>query len=95
MPDRRRWSTEYTLNLPSLIAILGLAITLAGGLIANDRRQTTTEGEVKVLKEVDRGIIDHAAAVNEVAVRDRAEMRADVKEIKDTVNKIADVQRRR
>lgn len=95
MPDRRRWSAEYTINLPSLVAILALAMTLTGALIMNDRRQTTTEGEVKVLKEADRGIIDHAAAVNEIAIRDRSEMRDDIKEIKATVNKIADNQRRR
>ena len=95
MPDRRKWSAEFTINVPSVLAIIGLAITLTGALILNDRRQTVTEGEVKVLKEADKSIIDHAQAVEQVVVRDRAEMRDDIKEIKATVNKIADIQRRR
>lgn len=95
MPDRRKWSTEFSINVPSVLAIIGLAITLTGALILNDRRQTVTEGQVEVLKAADKGIIDHTQAVEQVAVRDRAEMRDDIKEIKSTVNKIADVQRRR
>lgn len=95
MPDRRKWSAEFTINVPSVLAIIGLAVTLTGALILNDRRQTVTEGKVEVLKVVDKGIIDHAQAVEQVAVRDRVEMRDDIKEIKATVNKIADVQRRR
>lgn len=95
MPDRRLWSTDYSINMPSIIAMAGLAITLAGALILNDRRQTVNEGEVKTLKVVDKGIIDHASAVEQVAIRDRAEMRDDIKEIKAIVNKIADTQRRR
>jgi hypothetical protein len=95
MPDRRKWSAEFTINVPSILAIIGLAFTLTGALILNDRRQTINEGEVKVLKTVDKGIIDHAQAVEQVAIRDRQEMRDDIKEIKSTVNKIADVQRRR
>ena len=95
MPDRRKWSAEFTINVPSILAIIGLAFTLTGAIVLNDRRQTVTEGEVKLLKLSDKGIIDHAAAVEQVAVRDRAEMRDDIKEIKSTVNKIADTQRRR
>jgi len=95
MPERRKWSAEFTINIPSILAIIGLAFTLTGALILNDRRQTVNEGEVKLLKLSDKGIIDHAQAVEQVAVRDRAEMRDDIKEIKATVNKIADVQRRR
>lgn len=95
MPGERIWRTDYTINMPSILAMAGLAITLAGALILNDRRQTVNEGEVKILKVVDKGIIDHASAVEQVAVRDRAEMRDDIKEIKAIVNKIADTQRRR
>ena len=95
MPDRRKWSAEFTINVPSILAVIGLGVTLTGALILNDRRQTVNEGEVKLLKTVDKGIIDHAQAVEQVAVRDRQEMRDDIKEIKATVNKIADTQRRR
>jgi len=95
MPDRRKWSAEFTINVPSILAIIGLAFTLTGALILNDRRQTVTEGDVKVQKVISQGIFERAAAANEVAVRDRAETRDDIKEIKATVNKIADTQRRR
>jgi len=95
MPERRKWSAEFTINVPSVLAIIGLTVTLTGALILNDRRQTVTEGQVEVLKAVDKGIIDHAQAVEQVAVRDRSEMRDDIKEIKATVNKIADIQRQR
>jgi hypothetical protein len=95
MPDRRKWSAEFTINVPSVIAIIGLGVTLTGVLILNDRRQTVNEGEIKLLKVTDKSIIDHAQAVEQVAIRDRAEMRDDIKEIKATVNKIADTQRRR
>ena len=95
MPDQRKWSVERTINLPSMLAIIGLALTLTGALILNDRRQTVTEGDVKLLQLSDKGITDHAAAVNEIAVRDRSEMRDDIKEIKQTVNQIATTQKRR
>ena len=95
MPDRRKWSAEYTINMPSVLAILGLSLTLAGALVLNDRRQTVSEEQIKLQTVVSRGITDHAATMEQLAARDRIEMRDDIKEIKDTVNKIADVQRRR
>lgn len=95
MPERRKWSAEFTVNVPSIIAVIGLGITLTGALILNDRRQTVNEEKINLLAVVDKGIQDHASAVEQVAVRDRAEMRDDIKEIKATVNKIADTQRRR
>lgn len=78
MPSQRRWDW----NIPSLIGIVSLLIALMGYIVANDRRQTKTEGEVEVLKTVDKGMMDHAQAVEQVAVRDRAEIRDDIKEIK-------------
>jgi hypothetical protein len=78
MPSQRRWDW----NIPSLIGILGLMLSLMGYVIANDRRQTKTEGDVEILRTVDKGMIDHTQAVEQVAVRDRAEMRDDIKEIK-------------
>jgi len=82
MPGKRKWDW----NLPSLIAIISmLGIwfgSFMGYIIMNDRRATKMEGEVEMLKVVDKGIVDHASSVEQVAVRDRAEMRDDIKEIK-------------
>ena len=94
MPDQRRWSAGREINIPTIMAIATLAATLIGALVMSDRRQTMSEGEIKLLHLTDKGIIDHAAAVNELAVRDRAEMRDDIKEIKTTVNSIAVQQKR-
>ena len=82
MPNRRGWGFDRTVNIPSIISIIMVLLSGIGYIVANDRRQTETEGEVKLLKASDKGIIDHASAVNEIAVRDRAEMRDDIKEIK-------------
>ncbi len=82
MPNRRAWGFDRSINIPSLVAILGLLGSLLGYVIMNDRRATKTEGDVEMLKVVDKGIVDHAASVEQVAVRDRAEMRDDIKEIK-------------
>ena len=95
MPDQRKWSVERTINLPSMLAVIGLAITLTGALILNDRRQTVAEEQIKLQAVVSKGIADHAAAVEQLAIRDRAEMRDDLKEIKETVNSIAVIQKRR
>ena len=78
MPSQRRWDW----NIPSLIGIVSLLVVLMGSLVANDRRQTRAEGDVEILKLTDKGITDHAAAVEQVGIRDRAEMREDIKEIK-------------
>ena len=78
MSLHRRWDW----NIPSLIGIVSLLVALMGYIVANDRRQTKTEGDVEVLKTVDKATMDHAQAVEQVAVRDRAEMRDDIKEIK-------------
>ena len=82
MPNRRKWSTEYTINMPSLITIISVGIGLTGALILNDRRQTMAEGDIKVLQVTDKAIIDHATAVEQTGIRDRSEMRDDIKEIK-------------
>ena len=78
MSLHRRWDW----NIPSLIGIVSLLVALMGYIVANDRRQTKTEGDVEVLKTVDKATMDHAQAVEQVAVRDRAEMRDDIREIK-------------
>ena len=82
MPGKRKWDW----NLPSLIAIISMLGvwfgSFMGYIIMNDRRATKMEGEVEMLKVVDKGIVDHASSVEQVAVRDRAEMRDDIKEIK-------------
>ena len=94
-PGRRRWDW----NIPSFIALISVLGVWFGSfmtyIIMNDRRATKTEGEIEVLKTADKGIIEHAAAVEQVSIRDRSEIREDIKEIKSTVNKIADNQRRR
>ena len=82
MPNRRGWGFDRTINIPTLISIIMMLLSGVGYIVANDRRQTETEGEVKLLKLSDKGIIDHAQAVEQVAVRDRQEMRDDIKEIK-------------
>lgn len=88
MPGKRKWDW----NLPSLIAILGLLGVWFGSfmsyIVLNDRRATKTEGEVEVLKTVDKGIIDHASAVEQTAMRDRMEMREDIREIKSDMKKL-------
>ena len=78
VPSQRRWDW----NIPSLIGILSLLLSFMGYVVNNDRRQTKTEGDVEVLRLSDKGIIEHAQAVEQIAVRDRAEMRDDIKEIK-------------
>lgn len=82
MPRVRKW--EW--SLPSLLSVLALLGLWFGSLITyvviNDRRATKTDGEVEVLKLADKGITEHATYTEQAAIRDRAEMREDIKEIK-------------
>ena len=88
MPGKRKWDW----NLPSLIAILGLLGVWFGSfmsyVVTNDRRATKIEGEIEMLHTIDKGIVDHAQAVEQVAMRDRGEMRDDIKEIKGDMKKL-------
>lgn len=94
MPDQRRWSAEWTINVPSIAAIFGMIAIIVGGLLAFDRRQSAAEEQIKMQQVISNGIKEHIAASEEVAIRDRAELREDVKEIKATVYSIAVVQKR-
>jgi hypothetical protein len=78
MPTQRRWDW----NIPSLVGILSLLMALMGYIVTNDRRQTKTEGDVELVKTTVKGVQDHAAAMEQMGIRDRAEMRDDIKEIK-------------
>jgi len=101
VPDQRRWSAEWTVNISSVAAIFGMMVVVVSGLLVFDRRQTATEEQIKLQAVVSQGIKEHAAATEEIAVRDRSEMRdevkaqgQDIKEIKSIVASIATVQKR-
>lgn len=87
MPNRRKKIYfDYGVNVPTVVAII---MMLAGGvayLMKQNDRITVNEGEIKTEKLVretaDKGIVEHNQAVEQVAIRDRMEMRDDIKEVK-------------
>lgn len=87
MPDRRnKIYFDYGVNVPTVIAFVMMLGAGIGWLLRVENRQTNAEGQIKqeaaVRAAADKGIIDHAQALEQVAVRDRLEMREDIKEIK-------------
>lgn len=79
IPDERKKLTKnYDLNIPNIIGIGGLLITLLSGLLYNNTQMTKNKSDIDNTKKE----IEQVKALNE---RDRAEMRNDVKDIqKDT-----------
>ena len=95
-PHRRKnVYMDWGINVPTILAFLTMISAGVGFLLVNERRMTENAESRKLLESADRNIIEHAKIVEETAVRDRQEMRSDIKDIKETVNNIALVQRRR
>lgn len=87
VPSRRnKIYFDYGVNVPTVIAFLMMLGAGIGWLLKVENRQTKAEGQIVAEAEIraaaDKGIVDHAAAVESVAMRDRVEMREDIKEIK-------------
>lgn len=87
MPDRRnKIYFDYGVNVPTIIAFVMMLGAGVGWLLRVENRQTSTESQIKAEVEIraaaDKGIIDHSQAIEQVAIRDRMEMREDIKEIK-------------
>jgi len=81
-PELRGWTFERSVNIPSIIAVVGMLGSLVGYVILNDRRATATEGQIELLKQADKAMQDHSSTMEQIANRDRAEMQSDIKEIK-------------
>lgn len=83
---RKRIYFDYGVNLPSLVALVVAIGSLIGWLIQQNDRIVANTKEIQLVKQIqelsDKGIIDHSSAVEQTAVRDRAEMRTDIAEIK-------------
>ena len=95
VPDQRKKLTrDWTINMPNIISILGILGALCGYAINNERRMTENAKDKEVLALVDKGIVDHQQIMDELAKRDRSEMKEDIKQTKEMVSKIYERQHR-
>jgi len=93
-PDEKSRETErpgkiyfdYGINVPTIIAFIVMLGAGVGWLLNLEHRQTASELNIKNEAEIrtitDKGIIDHASAMEQVSTQQRLEMRDDLKEIK-------------
>lgn len=92
MDRRNKIYFDYGVNVPTVIAFVAMLGAFSGWLLRQEGRLTSNEGDIKSVKllfeTADKGIIEHARAVEQIAIRDRMEMREDLKEIKAQLNKL-------
>jgi hypothetical protein len=86
MPDqRKKIYFDYGINVPTVLAFLVAVGSLVGWLLVQRDQITINTAEIKAVKTMqevaDKGITEHQSAIEQVSIRDRAEMREDIKEI--------------
>jgi len=83
MPQRRKkLYADWGVNIPTVIAFVMMLGSLIGYVVNNEKRMTENKEGQEVLKLADKGITERLAFSNEMAIRDRSEMREDIKEMK-------------
>lgn len=90
MPDQRKWSVDKSVNIPTVIAIIGMLAGFGSWMVTQERRMTTIEQNEKYLDAVDKSVKDQIQANEALAARDRNEMRDDIKEVKVMVVKLVE-----
>lgn len=89
MPDqRKKLYFNWAVNWPTIIAFITLLGGFGGYMLRTEREITENRKDKEILATVDKGIIDHAAIMEQLAIRDRAEMRDDIKETKEMVKQL-------
>jgi hypothetical protein len=89
VPDeRKKFTSDWALNWPTIISFFALVGVFGGYALNNQKEMTENKKDKEILATVDKGIMEHQAIMDQLAIRDRAEMRADIKETKEMVKQL-------
>ncbi len=86
MPDqRKKIYFDYGINVPTVLAFVVAVGSFVAWLMAQGDKITVNTAAIKaessIREVVDKGITDRQTAAEQIAARDRIEMRDDIKKI--------------